>query len=352
MTSAPASRRPSLPAPRRAVVLVNLGTPDAPTTEAVRAYYREFLDDPRVVDVNPVLRKALVNLIIVPFRAPKVAPLYQAVWTEHGSPLLAHSEGLRRAVQALAPDALVLLAMRYGNPGLGEALRHVDELRIRDVTVVPLFPHEASATTGSVREAVMDFYRGHPRIPSLRFVPPFFEDDGYLGAMTAQLRATLPADVEHVLFSYHGLPERQVRREDGTGHCLSGGCCDALGPKNAHCYRAQCFATTRLLAQRLGLADVSTAFQSRFGRDPWIQPFTDLTLDALAERGVRRVAIVAPGFLADCLETLDELGVQLKKRFEARGGTLTVVPCLNDDPALAAALASLALQPSREAQGA
>lgn len=332
---------PQLPGPRRAVVLVNLGTPDAPTPEAIRRYYREFLNDPRVVDLNPIARAALVNLIILPFRAPKVAPLYQSVWMKEGSPLLVHSVGLQRLVQGLCPDAEVLLAMRYGNPSLKAALDRVDELRLRDVTIVPLFPHEASATTGSVREAVLAHYRGHPRIPSLRFVPPFFNDEGFLSAMTGHVRSALPGDVQHVLFSYHGLPERQVRREDGTGRCLTHGCCASLSPKNAHCYRAQCFATTRLLAARLGLDDVSTAFQSRFGKDPWIQPFTDEAVAALAEKGVKKVAIVTPGFVADCLETLEELGTQMKETFHELGGELTVVPCLNASDAFAAALARL-----------
>ncbi len=339
---------PQLPGPRRAVVLVNLGTPDAPTPEAIRRYYREFLNDPRVVDLNPVVRAALVNLIILPFRAPKVAPLYQSIWTDCGSPLMVHSMALQQLVQGLVPDAEVILAMRYGNPSLTAALARVDAMRIRDVTIVPLFPHEASATTGSVRDAVLGFYVGHPRIPSLRFVPPFYDDDGFLSAMTDHLRTSLPKDVEHVLFSYHGLPERQVRREDGNGHCLTRGCCGNLNAKNAHCYRAQCFATTRLIASRLGLDDVSTAFQSRFGKDPWIQPFTDEAVVALAEKGVKKVALVTPGFVSDCLETLEELGKQMKEHFHELGGELTVVPCLNASDAFAAALARLVRAPSSE----
>ncbi|MBE2253805.1 MAG: ferrochelatase [Myxococcus sp.] len=330
------------PKKRRAVVLVNLGTPSAPTPGAVRAYLREFLSDPRVVDLHPVARWVLLNLVILPRRPGRVAPLYQSIWMEDGSPLLVHGRALERQVQALLPDAEVVLAMRYGAPSLTEALERIDGLRLRDVTVVPLFPHEASATTGSVREAVYTHYRGHPRVPSVRVVPPFFDDAGYLEALAENVRGQLPGDVQHVLFSYHGLPERQVRREDGTGQCLAAtSCCAALTEKNAHCYRAQCFATTRAIAAKLGLGDVSTSFQSRLGRDPWIGPATDAALEALVERGVTRVAVVTPGFVADCLETLEELGKAAVERFHQRGGQLTVVRCLNDDPTFARVIARL-----------
>jgi ferrochelatase len=333
-------------AKRRAVVLVNLGTPSAPTPEAVRAYLAEFLADPRVVDLHPLARWLLLNLIILPRRPAKVAPLYQSIWTPGGSPLLVHGRALQQQVQAALPDAEVLLAMRYGEPSLPAALATIDELRLRDVTIVPLFPHEASATTGSVKEAVYTYYQGHPRVPSLRVVQPFFDDAGYLDSLAAQLRRSLPVDAEHVLFSYHGLPERQVRREDGTGHCLTDSCCAALTTRNAHCYRAQCFATTRLLAERLGLKSVGTSFQSRLGRDPWIGPATDTTLAELAQRGVKKVAIVTPGFVADCLETLEELGKAAVERFHAQGGALTVVPCLNGDAGFAQVIARLASMPA------
>ena len=335
----------TIPGKRRAVVLVNLGTPEAPTPAAVRTYLAEFLADPRVVDLHPIARWLLLNLIILPRRPAKVAPLYQSIWMKGGSPLLVHGRALEQQVQALLPDAEVVLAMRYGTPSLADALSRVDALRLRDVTVVPLFPHEASATTGSVKEAVYSYYRGHPRVPGVRVVQPFFDDTGYLETLAENVRAQLPADVQHVLFSYHGLPERQVRREDGTGHCLTDSCCASLTAKNAHCYRAQCFATTRLLASRLGLVDVGTSFQSRLGRDPWIGPATDATLDGLLARGITRVAIVTPGFVADCLETLEELGKAAVERFERAGGRLTVATCLNDDASFARVIARLASAP-------
>lgn len=331
----------SLTERRRALVLVNLGTPEAPTPEAVRRYLREFLSDPRVIDLHPIARWLLLNLIILPRRPAVVAPRYASIWTPQGSPLLVHGQALARSVQALLPDTHVMLAMRYGSPSLAEVLVRLDELRVREITVLPLFPHEASATTGSVREAVYSHYRAHPRVPSLRLVAPFHADDGYLEVLANHVKARLPADVEHVLFSYHGLPERQVRREDGTDQCLRGGCCDALTERNRHCYRAQCFATTRAIAQRLGLASVGTSFQSRLGRDRWIEPSTVDTLKALAEKGVKKVALVTPGFVADCLETLEELGQGEVEHFRALGGTLTVIACLNGDESFARVVARL-----------
>lgn len=330
----------------RALLLINLGTPDAPTPAAVRTYYRQFLSDPRVVDLHPVFRWLLLNLVILPTRPQKVAPLYQRIWTEQGSPLLAYSRELQDRVQALVPDTEVLLAMRYGQPSLEAAFAKLEALGIDDVTVLPLFPHEASATTGSVREAVSTVAARAPRRVSVRVVEPFYGDDGFLDALTAHVQRSLPAGVQHVVFSYHGLPERQVRRA-GDAQCLTTGCCDVLTGRNAGCYRAQCFATTRLLAARLGLSDVSTTFQSRLGRDPWIAPATDTTLSALVARGVTRVAIVTPGFVSDCLETLEELGIGAVEEFRKAGGELFVVPCLNADAGFAEALARLTQHPSR-----
>ncbi len=314
---------------RRAVVLVNLGTPSAPTPSAVRSYLREFLADPRVIDINAVGRWLLLNLVILPFRPSKVAKLYKSVWLEAGSPLLVYSRAQQQALQVRMPDTEVLLAMRYGAPALADALARCDALRIRDVTIVPMFPHEASASTGSVREAVYNYYRGHPRVPSLRMVAPFFSDPSYLAAISSKLRDSLPGDVQHVLFSYHGLPARQLRQEDGTGLCFSSPDCCASNP---HCYRSQCLATTRSLASELKVPH-STTFQSRLGRTPWIRPFTDEVIEELAGNGIKRIALIAPGFVADCLETIDELGSRAVDQFRSLGGeSLTVVPCLNDNP--------------------
>lgn len=327
---------------KKAVVLVNLGTPDAPTPEAIRRYLREFLSDPRVIDINPLSRWLLLNLIILPFRPSKTAPMYQSVWLSDGSPLLVYSVAQQKALQAQMPDTEVLLAMRYGSPSIESALERCDALRIREVTIVPMFPHEASASTGSVREYVYQYYQGHPRMPSLRVVPPFFDDALFVQALAKQLEQLVPADVEHVLFSYHGLPERQLIREDGTGTCFAtSDCCE----KNPHCYRAQCLATTRSLTAKLTVPHSST-FQSRLGRTPWVRPFTDEVLAELAGKGIKRVAMITPGFVTDCLETLEELGVRAQEQFRSLGGeSLTVVPCLNANDVFISALANLVRAP-------
>lgn len=336
----------SVTARRKAVVLVNLGTPDAPTPKAIRRYLREFLSDPRVIDISPVARWLLLNAVILPFRPRKTAPMYQSVWLKDGSPLLVHSLAQQKALQAQLPEYEVLLAMRYGAPSLGDALARCDALGIRDVSVLPLFPHEASASTGSVREAVYGYYRGHPRVPSLRMVAPFFDHPAFVAALSSRLERSLPSDVQHVLFSYHGLPERQLRREDGTGHCFSSAsCCEVKTPASAHCYRAQCFATTRALAATLKVPHTTT-FQSRLGRTPWIQPFTDVVLAELPSKGIKRVCIISPGFVTDCLETVEELGKRAVDQFRAAGGeTLTVVPCLNADDAFIETLVQLVKGP-------
>jgi protoporphyrin/coproporphyrin ferrochelatase len=334
------SDTPDTPAVREGLLLVNLGTPDAPTVKAIRRYYREFLSDPFVLDINPVLRAFLVHGIIVPLRAPKVAPLYESIWTPEGSPLLKHSRDLQRVVQTLLPDIEVLLAMRYGNPSLLDALTRAVGAGVTKLTVLPLFPHEAQATMGSIRDALAKLTPRLERPLDLRILPAFYAQDAFLDAMTSHLRTQIPPGTEHVVFSYHGLPERQIRKADTSGQCLTAQCCASLSAQNANCYRAQCFATTRLLAERLALQNVSTAFQSRLGRDPWIRPFTEQTLIELAAKSVKRVALVTPGFVADCLETLEELGEQMVKRFkEAGGGELTVVPCLNSNAAFANAVA-------------
>lgn len=332
-------------APRRtAVLLVNLGTPDAPDAAAVRRYLREFLSDPRVLDLHPLGRWLLLNLVILPFRPARSAHAYRAIWGAHGSPLLHYSERQRALLEAKL-GVPVLLAMRYGNPSLRAAVARLTRDAVDELLVVPLYPQYASATTGSTLEAVLAALAALPHVPALRVVPPFFADGGFQQAWVRVIgEALAQRPVDHVVFSYHGLPERQVKATDQTGaHCLaSASCCDALGTANHACYRAQCFATTRALKERLGLATVTVAFQSRLGRVPWLQPYLDGHLQLLARQGVKRVAVVCPAFVSDCLETLEEVGIRMKASFEAAGGQeLVLVPCLNDHPAWIDALAAL-----------
>ncbi len=325
---------------RTGVLLVNLGTPDAPRTPEVRRYLREFLSDPRVIDVSAAGRWALVNLVIAPFRSPRSAEAYRKVWTERGSPLLVHGEDLAAAVrERLGPDVPVELAMRYGNPPVGGALERLRAAGADRVVVLPLFPQFASATTGSALEKVYAEAGRLGNVPDLATVPAFFDHPGFIRAFAGTARPVLARlRPDRVLMSYHGLPERQVRRADPTGsRCLaSADCCDRLQDANRNCYRAQCFETSRRLAAALGLESGrwQITFQSRLGRTPWIRPYTDLTLAALPGAGVKRVAVMSPAFVADCLETLEEIAIRGKETFLKAGGeAFELVPSLNAGPA-------------------
>jgi len=333
---------------RIGVLLVNLGTPASPSTRDVRRYLREFLSDPRVIDLPAPLRWLLLRAVILPFRPRRSARLYASIWTPAGSPLLVHGRALAQALAAqLGPAFVVALGMRYGEPSLAsafETLLATDPVRI---VVLPLYPQYASSSGGSTLERVYALAGARERVPALVSVADFHDDPGFVAAFAAVARPALETfRPDHVLLSYHGLPERQVRRADASGrHCLaSPGCCDALGPPNRACYRAQCFATSRALAAALGLAAErhSVSFQSRLGREPWIRPYTDERLPALAQAGVRRLAVLCPAFVADCLETLEEIGIRAREQWLALGGEdLLLVPSLNASPRWVEAVAAL-----------
>ncbi len=332
------------------LLLINLGTPDAPTPTAVRRYLREFLGDPRVLDMNAVGRFLLLNLIILPTRPKKSAHAYQAIWdATRGSPLLYHGQDLAAAVATrLGADWQVELGMRYGNPSIASALDKLIAAGVDRVVALPLFPHTASSSSGS---ALAELYRiagARTTVPRLAAVPAFHDDDGFLAAEAAVAAPILAAHrPEHVLFSFHGLPERHVRAADPSGaRCLAAAsCCDRLDAGNRDCYRAQSFATARALTARLGLAPAttSTAFQSRLGKVPWIRPYTDDRLAELAGQGVKRLAVMCPAFVADCLETVEEIGLRAAATWKQLGGEeLVLVPSLNATPAWADAVAALA----------
>ncbi|MBW2240758.1 MAG: ferrochelatase [Deltaproteobacteria bacterium] len=321
------------------ILLIQLGTPDAPRTREVRRYLREFLSDPRVLDMPALGRALLLYGAILPFRSPRSAKAYQKVWTEAGSPLLVHSRALTDGVaKELGDGFLVELGMRYGEPSLEGALDRLASAEVERIIVLPLFPHEAGSSSGSALQRTFELAGKRWDPPALSTLGPFYDDPGFIGA-AAEIAGPLLEEFapDHVLLSYHGLPERQVRRSDATGgHCLaSDTCCDAMGEANRHCYRAQCYATSRALTAALGLdADrVSTSFQSRLGRTPWIQPFTDHRLPELAADGVRRLAVLCPSFVADCLETVEEIGIRgLAQWRELGGDDLLLVPCVNAQP--------------------
>lgn len=343
MTSDPAQRKT-----KTGVLLVNLGTPDAPVPSAVRRYLRQFLSDPRVLDVNPVLRWLLLNLVILPFRPKQSAEAYEKIWTMRGSPLIIHGEALSSKVQiALGNEYEVVLAMRYGNPSIERGFERLRTRGIDRIVVVPLYPQNASSSTGSTVEEVCRVASKYWKVPSLSFVPPFFDDPGFLDAACGIARPLLePFAPDHVLFSFHGLPERHIRKGDDSGrHCLaSESCCDELQTINRNCYRAQCFETARQLASRLELPEElwSVTFQSRLGRDPWIRPYTDERVTALAAAGVKRLAVLCPAFVADCLETIEEIGLRAREDFLVAGGEdLRLIPSVNASDDWASTVARL-----------
>ncbi len=319
------------------VLLINLGSPEAPTAAAVRPYLREFLSDARVIDIPAPLRWLLLNAVILPTRPAKSAEAYAQVWMPEGSPLLVHSRAFtEKMVRELGDGFVVGLAMRYGNPSIPSVLDALLREPLKELVVVPLYPQYASSSTGTALEVVLRALAKRWNIPPVRVTEPFYDDPGYLDAMVENAAPRLEAfRPDHVLFSYHGLPERQIRKSEGApGHCLAqdDACCAAIGPRNAFCYRAQSFATTRALTARLGLdpARVSTAFQSRLGRTPWIKPYTDEVLVTLARAGVKRLTVFSPSFVADCLETLEEMSIRGAETFvDAGGEALELIPALN-----------------------
>jgi len=320
-------------------MLVNLGTPDTTKTTDVRRYLREFLSDPRVIDISPVGRWLLLNLIILPFRPKASAEAYRKIWTEAGSPLFFHGMDLAEKVSAaIGDDVRVELAMRYQHPSIRSVLGRFRASGIDRIVVVPMFPQYSSAAWGSAVEKVFVEANCLWNVPTIQVVPPFYDHPAFIEACAAMARPVLEElEPDRVLMSFHGLPERHVRKSDEAGgtHCLaSGTCCDKMVPANRYCYRAQCFATARAIAASLNLsaADYEVTFQSRLGRSPWIKPYTDLRVNELAEAGVKRVAVLSPSFVADCLETLEEIGLRARDDFRARGGEeLRLVPSLNAD---------------------
>jgi ferrochelatase len=330
------------------VLLLNLGTPDSPSVPDVRRYLREFLADPRVIDINPVGRWLLLNLIILPFRPAKSAKAYASIWGERGSPLLFHSQDLAAEVaKSLGGGYVVELAMRYGQPSIPSALAKLQAADPRKIIVLPLFPQYSAAASGSALERVYEVVGDNWNVPAVETIAPFYDDPGFIGAFAEVAQRHMAAfRPDFVLFSYHGLPERHMRKSDPTGtHCLqSPTCCDAIGPANRNCYRAHCFATTRALAAKLGLgADQhSVSFQSRLGSTPWIHPYTDLVLPELAKAGKKRLAVMSPAFVADCLETVEEIGIRAKEQWRSLGGEdLLLVPSLNAEPPWVAAVTRL-----------
>lgn len=341
------------PKDRVGLLLVNLGTPESPKPEDVRSYLREFLSDPRVIDISATSRWLLLNFIILPFRPRRSGEAYEKIWTERGSPLLFHLKDLAAKVQKRLGDGVdVEIGMRYGNPSIPAALSRLKQRAVDRIVVFPLYPQYSSAATGSSIEKVQAEAAKMWNVPYLQFVPPFYDHEAFIDACAGVARPVLAEEPwEKVLFSFHGLPERHCVKSDDTGaHCLkSAGCCDQIVEANRNCYRAQCFATARALAAALRVPEDKriVCFQSRLGRTPWIRPYTDEVVVDLAKSGVKRVAILSSAFVADCLETLEELGIRAAESFKAAGGEkLRLVPSINAVDAWADGVVTLARETS------
>jgi ferrochelatase len=329
----------------RAVILMNLGSPDSTSVPDVRKYLREFLMDERVLDISWLSRFFLVNGIIAPTRAPKSAAAYRTIWTDEGSPLIAITKHLQEKLQQKI-DCPVEIAMRYGSPSILEAFDTVVKKypAVKEVILLPLYPHYAMASYETAVVCAEEAYKKGAYSFNMLTIKPFYDDQAYLHALAESMRPYVSGDYDHLLFSYHGIPERQVLKEDVTGgHCLqSAYCCTTSSEAHKKCYRHQCFETTRRVVEILGIpADKhSISFQSRLGRTPWLRPFTDFRLAELPAEGKKKLLIISPAFVSDCLETLEELAERGKETFMQAGGeTYTYIPCMNVQPAWVDAIA-------------
>ncbi len=318
---------------RTAVLLVNVGTPDEPKNPAVRRYLFQFLNDRRVIDLPLIAQKLLVNLIIVPFRAPKSTKLYKLLWTKEGSPLIVNAEKNRIKLQdALGYDYKVFTAMRYQNPSLKKVLEQVHDERFGKLVVIPVFPQYASSTAGTIAQYVSKTISRWEVIPEMRIISQFYDHPLFIKAFTERIKSYEPEKWDHIIFSYHGLPNRQVDKIHPEIKSVSCNCEESLPAHGKYCYKATCYETTRLLANALNLKkeDYTVAFQSRLTKN-WLEPFTDETLLKLAREGKKRVLIVAAAFVADCLETIVEIGIEYQNFFTENGGDkVQLVESLND----------------------
>ncbi len=322
----------------RAVILMNLGSPDSTDVKDLKNYLTEFLMDERVIDKPYLLRALLVKGIIVPFRAKKSSEAYQKVWMKEGSPLIVISQQLQQQVQKNFEEP-VELAMRYGNPSAASVLEklHKENPQLREILLLPLYPHYAMS---SYETAVEDIQQQHKRKQygsTLKTVKPFYNNEQYIHALSESIRPYLQNDFDKILFSYHGLPQRHILKGDITGnHCMKvNDCCHVDSPAHQFCYRHQTYMTTELVAKNLNIPQekIEQTYQSRLGRDPWLLPSTQERLPQLPGEGIKKLMVVCPAFVSDCLETLEEIAIQAKETFLKAGGEQFVfIPCMNTQP--------------------
>lgn len=318
---------------KRGIILMNLGSPDSVSVPDVRKYLREFLMDERVIDTPYIWRTILVKGIITPFRAPKSAEAYAAIWSKDGSPLVAITYKQKEALQKQV-DEPVEVAMRYGNPTMKAAYDRIlaQNPDLEEVILLPLYPHYAMSSYETAVEHAKTVHAKEQYPFRITFVPPYYKDPAYIEALAASIKPYM--DGRHLLFSYHSIPERHVQKSDVTGnHCLkTANCCDTDSPAHPFCYRHQCFVTMRLVAAELGIpADkYSIAFQSKLGRSEWLRPATTMRMEQMPGEGIKDLLVVCPSFVSDCLETLEEIAIREKENFmKAGGNSFDFIPCMN-----------------------
>jgi protoporphyrin/coproporphyrin ferrochelatase len=316
----------------KGVLLVNLGSPDSPSVPDVRRYLREFLMDGRVLDTAWPLRFLVVNCLILPSRPKESAHAYQKIWTNEGSPLVVTSQKVQAELQKRV-SVPVELAMRYQKPSIPSAVQKLRARGVTELMLILLFPHYAMSSFETAVERVMEVASGM----KITVQPPFYQDEDYITALVASAEPYLKQDFDLLLFSFHGIPERHLRKSDPTkSHCLvNGNCCDIASPAHKFCYRHQCFTTMNAFVKKAGIPPnkYALSFQSRLGRDPWLKPYTDFELERFAKEGVKNILVICPAFVSDCLETLEEIGIRGKGSFVSAGGKgLTRIPCMNEHP--------------------
>lgn len=317
---------------------MNLGSPDSTSVKDVRRYLNEFLMDERVIDMPYLSRFFLVKGIITPFRAPKSAEAYRTIWTKEGSPLIILTKQLQTALQQQV-DLPIEIAMRYGNPTVKHAFDELmkKEPQLEEVIAVPLYPHYAMSSYETAVESAKEVHAKNKYPFKLEFIKPYYNEPNYIEALAENMKPFLQQQYDHILFSYHGIPEKHLVKSDTTGsHCLqSENCCSTSSAAHATCYRHQCYTTTQLVTEKLGIPKdkYSISFQSRLGRDPWLKPYTDFRLTDMPKEGIKKLLILCPAFVSDCLETLEEIEERGKETFmEAGGESYKMIPCLNVHP--------------------
>lgn len=322
---------------KQAILLINVGTPNSPTAGMVGKYLTQFLNDKRVIDVHPVLRFILVNIIIVPFRSFKSAKLYQRIWTKQGSPLLIHSNAFKNKLQNIVGNNYVVeIAMRYQNPSIKFALQQLQTHRPEKIHILPMYPQYASSSTATTIEEVFDQIKKWEIIPSINIISKFYNHPKFIEAQVDVAKNYNLKEYDYFLFSYHGLPERQILKASkhyGGSTCQLGACCNSITKNNQYCYRANCFETTRQLIKALNISEekCTTSFQSRLD-NKWLKPYSDKVIQELAEKGYKKIMVFSPAFVADCLETIYEIGTEYNEIFKKHGGQqITLVNSLNDN---------------------